>query len=230
MGVHQRHFDGQNDAHVLERTADRRERRRRETREGILEAAREILREQGAADLSLRAVARRAGFTPGALYKYFDSKDDLLGVLADQAMGQLASRLAAVATALPADERAVELGMVYLDFARTNPQDVDIISLHRSVHATPCFPEHLHVEDTVVEVFREGAAKGVFALSGDDEAEIIAFGAWALIQGLAQFERRQRPEFAMRVSSHHRRIIQTFIDGLKIGSDDSHSLKSVGED
>ena len=230
LGIHQDHLDRHHRVEALERRVHSRDRRRQETRKDILEAAREGLREQGAAALSLREIARRAGFSPGALYKYFDSKDDLLRTLADEAMGLLAARFATVPMTLPPDERAVELGMAYLEFARTNPQDVDIIGLHGSVHAEPPSPEHLSIEDTVVGVFREGAARGVFCLSGDDDMEVTAFGAWALVQGLAQFEQRQRPEFATRVSLHHRRILQTFIDGLKNRQDEPHSEESDGGD
>jgi len=98
------------------------------------------------------------------------------------------------------------------------------------VHADPPSAEHLSMESTVVGVFRVGAALGVFSLSDDDEAEVTAFGAWALVEGLAQFEQRQRPELAARVSSHHRRIIQTFIDGLKNRQDEPHSEKCDGGD
>ena len=80
-----------------------------------------MLLERGAADLSLREIARRAGFSPGALYKYFDSKDDVVKALADRAMGALLDALAAVPVELPPDERAVEIGMAYLEFARHNP-------------------------------------------------------------------------------------------------------------
>jgi len=82
-------------------------------------------------------------------------------------MGKLAAKFATVPATLLPDQRAVELGMAYLHFARTNPQDIDIITLHGSVHADPPSPEHLLVEDTVVGVFREGAAQGHFSLAGE---------------------------------------------------------------
>ena len=47
---------------------DRRERRHNETREEILRAARALVVEKGAAELSLREVAARTQFTPPALY------------------------------------------------------------------------------------------------------------------------------------------------------------------
>jgi AcrR family transcriptional regulator len=50
------------------------------TRE-ILEAARRQLATEGAAGLSLRAVARELGMVSSALYRYFPSRDDLLTAL-----------------------------------------------------------------------------------------------------------------------------------------------------
>ncbi len=53
---------------------ERRQRNREEMRAGILALAREIMREQGVAALSLNEIARRVGITPPALYTYFPSK------------------------------------------------------------------------------------------------------------------------------------------------------------
>lgn len=47
----------------------------------ILGAARAELADSGAAALSLRAVARRLGMVPSALYRYFPSRDSLLTAL-----------------------------------------------------------------------------------------------------------------------------------------------------
>jgi AcrR family transcriptional regulator len=56
----------------------RRERRRLATRTEILTAARELLLEVGPEELSLRQVARRADFSPAALYTYFTSRDEIV--------------------------------------------------------------------------------------------------------------------------------------------------------
>jgi AcrR family transcriptional regulator len=60
-----------------------RDRRARETRSALLEAAYEVFCEQGFAASSLDAIAARAGFTRGALYKNFASKDELFLELAE---------------------------------------------------------------------------------------------------------------------------------------------------
>jgi AcrR family transcriptional regulator len=58
-----------------------RERVRAELTREIVEAARAELASEGAAGLSLRAVARRIGMVPSALYRYFPSRDALLTTL-----------------------------------------------------------------------------------------------------------------------------------------------------
>ena len=190
-----------------ERHLSRRERRHGDTRDEILLAAREVLLERGAADLSLREIARRAEFSPGALYRYFDNKDDVIKALADKAMGALLAEFDRVPAGLPPDERALELGMAYLEFARGNPADVAVIALHESTpHALPLTGEHRTLEEVVV---------GVFTLADGEDPDFMAYGAWALVQGLAQFEQQQRPEIVDRVRSKQRLLLRVYINGLK---------------
>lgn len=71
----------------------RKERRAKErglARAAILEAARRVAAREGAANLSLRAVAAEAGFAPAALYGYFTSKSELLIALAAEDLSRLA--------------------------------------------------------------------------------------------------------------------------------------------
>jgi AcrR family transcriptional regulator len=216
LRAHRLHRHGEpGDAALTERVVERRERRHRETRDEILLAAREVLLERGAADLSLREIARRAGYSPGALYKYFDSKDDVVKALADRAMGALLEAFAGVPTDLPPDDRAVELGLAYLEFARHNPADVAIVTMHESIAVGPHSREHDQLDETLLNVFREGAATGVFSMPKSEDAEFMTYGAWALAQGLATLEQRQRPTTAARLRSRQRRLLQAFVNGLK---------------
>ena len=55
------------------------------TRERMVEAAERVMRERGLARSTTREIAREAGFSEGALYKHFDSKEELfLHVLAER--------------------------------------------------------------------------------------------------------------------------------------------------
>jgi AcrR family transcriptional regulator len=60
---------------------DRRQRRRQETIEEVLDVAVEVMAEQGVAGLSVGEVARRMGIRPPSLYVYFPSKNALYDAL-----------------------------------------------------------------------------------------------------------------------------------------------------
>jgi AcrR family transcriptional regulator len=66
--------------------------------------ARELLAEQGAAGVTISAVARRLQIVPSALYRYVSSRDELLATLTADAFNGLAETLeSAVAELDPAD-------------------------------------------------------------------------------------------------------------------------------
>lgn len=83
--------------------AGRRERLRAEAIRDIKAAALSHLRQHGAADLSLRAVARECGMSAPGLYRYYDGRDDLLTALIADSYNDLADHLL-VAIGAPADE------------------------------------------------------------------------------------------------------------------------------
>src|SRR5262245_28336275 len=66
---------------TLPSPAERRQRNREEVRRAILEAARQVMHEQGVAALSLREVARRVHMQTPSLYAYFPSKMALYDAL-----------------------------------------------------------------------------------------------------------------------------------------------------
>jgi AcrR family transcriptional regulator len=80
----------------------RRERVRVETVREIKQTARRVLVEQGAEGLALRAVAREMGMTAPALYRYFDSREDLVEHVVADLYDELTAELQrACATAEP---------------------------------------------------------------------------------------------------------------------------------
>ena len=67
--------------HVLADGADRPKRRRADTVERLLDAALETFAEIGFAAASVEDICRRGGFTRGAFYSSFRTKDELFGAL-----------------------------------------------------------------------------------------------------------------------------------------------------
>jgi AcrR family transcriptional regulator len=111
-------------------TMTRRQRLHAATRDEIKAIARRHIAEQGAASLSLRAIARELGVTPPALYRYFDGRDALLTALLIDAYGSLAGTLEAAVLAREPGEHAgrlVGLALAYRDWALAHPHDYALI-------------------------------------------------------------------------------------------------------
>ncbi|WP_156096820.1 TetR/AcrR family transcriptional regulator [Amycolatopsis jejuensis] len=83
-----------------------RDRRRRETRAALLESAYTTFCEVGYAAASLETIAADAGFTRGALYANFSSKEDLFLTLAEDRAESLFAELHTIGSAEIAAEKA----------------------------------------------------------------------------------------------------------------------------
>ncbi|WP_405945072.1 TetR/AcrR family transcriptional regulator [Streptomyces sp. NBC_01020] len=107
-----------------------RERARAEITAAIKDEARRQLADQGAAKLSLRAVARELGMVSSALYRYFPSRDDLLTALivdAYDAIGDTAETALAGAGAVSARTRWVTVCMAVRGWALARPHEYALI-------------------------------------------------------------------------------------------------------
>lgn len=78
--------------HVMS-TPEPREQRREDLRERIVEAARDIVSEQGLDALSMRALALRIEHSPGTIYLYFKDKDELLRSVMAEGFRRLGSSI-----------------------------------------------------------------------------------------------------------------------------------------
>ena len=94
--------------------------------EEIKATARRHLAEGGAANLSLRAVARDLGMVSSAIYRYVPSRDDLLTALIIDAYTSLGEAAEAAEAAVPREDltgRFCALGRAVRDWARANPHE-----------------------------------------------------------------------------------------------------------
>ncbi len=99
------------------------QRRYEKTRQGILDAARAILRESGIEGISIRTLAERVDYSPSAIYKYFDSKEAILAALREEGW-RLSEAMSAEMdfTGMSPVEMILAGGMNYMRFARTYPE------------------------------------------------------------------------------------------------------------
>lgn len=93
----------------------------------VLDAARAVFEEHGLEGASMREIARRAGYTPGALYSYFDSKEAIYGALLGESLDRLnrAVREAPAADGQPASVLRAKAA-AWFGFYAANPRELDL--------------------------------------------------------------------------------------------------------
>ena len=107
-----------------------RERVREELTREITEIARSQLATEGAAGLSLRAVAREMGMVSSAIYRYFPSRDDLLTALIIDGYNAIGVAAEQADAACPADDHAGRLIAVcraVRDWALAHPHEYALV-------------------------------------------------------------------------------------------------------
>ena len=93
----------------------------------ILDAARQIFEEDGIEGASIRAIAKKAGYTPGAIYFHFTSKEEIYASLLDQSLDRLVARVtASVVHAKNPKHQMYLSGRAFFDFYAENPRDLDL--------------------------------------------------------------------------------------------------------
>ena len=93
----------------------------------VLDAARAVFEEHGIEGASIREIARRAGYTPGAIYSYFESKEAIYGALLAESLDRLNT---AVSAAQPEDASAAAFlkakALGWFGFYAANPRELDL--------------------------------------------------------------------------------------------------------
>lgn len=97
----------------------------------LIAAALELAEEGGADAVSVREAARRAGVSPGAPFRHFPSRNDLMSAVAEEAQRRFRVSIAAAIAGTSADDplaRFRAFGMAYMRWAMTNPAHFEVIS------------------------------------------------------------------------------------------------------
>lgn len=94
----------------------------------VLDAARSAFFELGLDGASLREIAKRAGYTPGAIYSYFASKEEVYAALLGESLERLNTCVAAGLGRpdAPAEERLRAAAQAFHGFYGENPRDLDL--------------------------------------------------------------------------------------------------------
>ncbi|MBV6760197.1 TetR/AcrR family transcriptional regulator [Rhodococcus opacus] len=144
----------------------------------LVRAAVELLEEDGAAELSLRAAARRAGVSTAAPYRHFSDRDALLSAVAAVGYRDLADRLAAAHPVPTTADDLAAIAIAYVQFALARP------GLFRVMFAEPCDPTNPErvAATTAIHEYVKSIVQQTFPSA---EPDAMADAVWALVHGLA---------------------------------------------
>lgn len=169
-------------------------------REALLSAAVDSIREQGAENLSLRALARVVGVSQTAPYRHFADKNGLLVELARQTFDEL-SRVTSerIDPALNCAENLLRAGEAYLRYAIANPEKYRLI-FGSSITQREQYPKLQTAArsafNVLLQLMAEGAQRGEFLPT---EPMLLANNCWSSIHGFALltidgvFARKEQP-------------------------------------
>jgi len=135
--------------------------------------------------MSLREVARRADYSPAALYNHFADKNELVAAVAMECVGTLARYLGSVPPATDARVRLHELGLAYVAFADENPAEYAVIfdCLSNPPHEWSRYVAVAHPFAMIVAACEQGLAEGTLVDVADVGASGMAYGLWCLVDG-----------------------------------------------
>ncbi|WP_409331109.1 TetR/AcrR family transcriptional regulator [Trujillonella humicola] len=176
---------------------DRRQRRRRETIEQVLDVAAEVMAEQGVAGLTLGEVARRMGIRPPSLYVYFDGKNALYDALFERGWRLLLEAMASLPPPTGEDAAAEvrRFGGAFVRWAVEHPAYAPLMFWRPVPGFTPSAGAYAPAVEMAlrgrafVRMLRDGGA-----LAADTDVD-LAFRTWtAVVVGVISQQLSNAPD------------------------------------
>ncbi|HWY59980.1 MAG TPA: TetR/AcrR family transcriptional regulator [Terriglobales bacterium] len=169
---------------------ERREREKSETRDKILDAARELFVTEGYEGVSMRRVAEKIEYSPTAIYVYFADKNELFHELCRQDFARLQEVMQSAE--MPADpvERLRQIGRSYIQFGMRFPNHYVFMFM------TPHLPQEPDEEDREImgnpeedayAMLKWAVQEAINARCFRDEvqdAELVSQTLWASVHGV----------------------------------------------
>ncbi len=162
-----------------------------ETREKILDAARELFVTQGFERATMRRIADAIGYTPTTIYLYFKDKESLLRELAERDFTALAFSLSTIAQIDDPVERLRRMGVAYTEFGLAHPnqyrfmfmtEQFPVVRNETSLECAEGPPErdaYAFLTRTVAACIQSGRLRPVYHI-----VEQVAQMVWGAIHGI----------------------------------------------
>lgn len=202
---------------------ERRERERLETRERILDAARELFVTEGYDGVTMRKVAEKIEYSPTAIYVHFRDKQQLFLELCHSDYRRLAETFNQIAQIPDPIERLRRIGYGYMRFGLENPNHYRMMFMT----SHPPLPEGMEKEmgkgnpeedayaflrQTVQQALEAGAFRPELT-----DIELLSQTLWAGVHGMVSLQIAKGDDDWVTwapIESRASIIIESFLHGL----------------
>jgi AcrR family transcriptional regulator len=191
----------------LQPSARRRRRQREETQRAILDAAEELLLEDGHDRLSIRRLVSRCGYTAPTIYHYFSDKAGLVDALLEERFSKLLERLRRAPQHDDPVDKLRELALAVVRFGLRNPSHYRLLMTPRS-DGREQPPAAEEVFALFVEPLEQLAEAGRLIAEAPEAAQQ---SVWAMIHGLIDLK-SSRPD-----RSWSKSLVSVAVDALLRG-------------
>jgi AcrR family transcriptional regulator len=169
---------------------ERREREKSETRDKILDAARELFVTEGYEGVSMRKVAEKIEYSPTAIYVYFADKQELFHELCQQDYARLAEVFQSSQMSTDPIERLRQTGRTYTEFGVRYPNHYKFMFMTTHPPHEPDQEDREVMGNPEVDAYaflKWGVEQAIDAGRFREElqdAELISQTLWASVHGV----------------------------------------------
>jgi AcrR family transcriptional regulator len=193
-----------------------RERRHARTKQEIVNAALQIVVEQGVAALSIRTLAQKIDYSPSGLYEYFASKDEIMQAICEDGLEQLSTHLMRVSPDISPSQQLLEAGQIYLDFAYKHREQYFLMfgqsqmarfSLHE-VNESQSYQQLKHI-------IQRGIQLQEFRVSDDYGVDEMTYHCWTQLHGMAMLRLANLTDTSGVLDTLNGRVLRKLVASLQ---------------
>jgi membrane fusion protein (multidrug efflux system) len=202
------------------RREERQQHARETTRRAILDAALELFIADGYAQVSIRNIAAKVEYSPGAIYSYFPSKDEIFFSLAEEGFREIGERqFAGMPSGDPLDDVRAVAWRLY-EFSKDQPRYFALVFLDRHVPRVSKEYERFSfisaMRGRALAQVERCIADGIFPSGTQSENALRLLFAPVIGIAALQLSNRLQPE--VDADALMRDAIETTIAGIRAGA------------
>lgn len=162
-------------------------------RDAITDAALELFLTEGYQQTSIRRIAEKIEYTPGAIYSYFKDKDEILYEIHILGFTKLFEYLKKALDEKEPLDKLYQTGRLYIKFAFENPEHYDLMFISRAIPRSfgerKEWEEGGHAYGVLYQAVSECMENRLIP-AGDVHAASYAF--WSMVHGMIALVLRKR--------------------------------------